>query len=303
MAFSTILLLLIFLLLPADAYAWGVGVHLQLGSHILSNLSILSPALQTLLSTYPNDYLYGCMSADITLGKKHTHYLNHCHSWRMGKKILEAAKSDSQLACAYGYLSHLAADTVAHSYFVPFKMVRTFNTILLKHAYWELRLEAKVDPAIWELARTVARKNFQDNDRMLRSVLSDTIFSFTTNKRLFNSLLLLNRLQQWQKMIRSLSTTSKWVLPMEYHEEYLGLARDATESILILGENSPYWKADPTGERALHAAKMIRKNLNLLWLDGKLPEKEAETIIAELRPQFRAGITNPDQLLAMLSQT
>jgi len=173
MAFSILLFFLTILLLPADAYAWGVGVHLQLGSHILSNLSILAPALQTLLTAYPNDYLYGCMSADITLGKKHTHYLNHCHSWRMGKKVLEAAKSDSQLACAYGYLSHLAADTVAHSYFVPFKMVRTFNTILLKHAYWELRLEAKVDPAIWELARTVARKNFQDNDRMLRSVLSD----------------------------------------------------------------------------------------------------------------------------------
>lgn len=302
MALSAVLLSCLILLLPADAFAWGVGVHLQLGSHILSNLDILAAPLQALLSNYPNDYLYGCMSADITLGKKYTHYLKHCHSWGMGKNILQAAATDAQKACAYGYLSHLAADTVAHSYLVPFKMVRTFNTILLKHAYWELRFEAKVDPEIWELARTVARKNFQQNDLMLREVLSDTLFSFPTNKRLFNSLLLLNRLQQWQKMIRSISTTSKWTLPDEYQEEYLGLAREAMESVLIHMEESPYWKADPTGERAINAAKMIRKNLNLLWLDGKLPEKEAEAIIAELRPQFREGITQPDHLLAMLSQ-
>ncbi len=302
MAFTAVLLSFLILLLPTEAFAWGVGVHLQLGSHILGNLGLLSAPVQALLNAYPNDYLYGCMSADITLGKKYTHYLKHCHSWRMGKNILEAARTDSQRACAYGYLSHLAADTVAHSYMVPFKMVRTFNTILLKHAYWELRFESKVDPEIWDLARTVARKNFQDNDILLRSVLSDTLFSFPTNKKLFNSLLLLNHLQQWQKMIRSLSTTSKWTLPDEYREEYLRLAREAIESILIQGEDSPYWKADPTGERAINAAKMIRKNLNLLWLDGKLPEKEADAIIAELRPQFREGITQPDQLLSLLSQ-
>ena len=137
-------------------------------------------------------------------------------------------------------------EVITHSYMVPFKMVRTFNTILLKHAYWELRFESKVDPEIWDLARTVARKNFQDNDILLRSVLSDTLFSFPTNQKLFNSLLLLNHLQQWQKMIRSLSTTSKWTLPDEYREEYLRLAREAIESILIQGEDSPYWKADPT---------------------------------------------------------
>ena len=46
---------------------------------------------------------------------------------------------------------------------------------------------------------------------------------------------------------------------------------------------------------------MIRKNLNLLWLDGKLPEAEAEAILAELEPRFREGITQPDRLLELLS--
>ena len=137
------------------------------------------------------------------------------------------------------------------------------------------------------------------DDALMRSVLSDTIFSFNTNKRLFNSLLLLNRLQQWQKMLRSLSSASKWTLEEEDRKEYLTLAQQAALSVLAQMEESPFWKADPTGERALGAAQMIRKNLNLLWLDGKLPTAEAETILLELRGRFREGLTRPEELLAL----
>jgi hypothetical protein len=287
--------------LPSQAFAWGAGVHLEFGSHLLANMQQLPAALQALLRAYPHDFLYGCISADITLGKKFTHYLQHCHSWRMGRKILAAARTDAQRACGYGYLAHLAADTVAHSYYVPFQMVKTFNTILLKHTYWEVRLESSVDPAIWQVARTIARKDFSDNDGLMRSVLSDTIFSFNTNKRIFNSILLLSRLQQWQKMLRSLSSSSKYTLHMEEREKFFTLARQATESVLSGMEESDYWNADPTGERALNAAKMIRKNLNLLWQEDKLSAREARKIIESLEPRFREGITQPDRLLEMLS--
>ena len=289
------------LLIPSDALAWGIGVHLQTGAWILDNLAKLPDSLRILLSAHPNDYLYGCISADITLGKKYTHYLRHCHSWRMGCKILEGAKTDSQRACAYGYLSHLAADTVAHSYFVPFKLIRTYNTVLLKHAYWEMRFEAHVDPEIWPLARSIGRKNFSENDKLLRSILADTIFSFATNKRLFNSLLLLNRLQQYQKVLRSLAKTSKWAITAEDQKEYLGLTSEATLSILQDLNNSPFRSADPTGERALSSAGMIRKNLHTLWLDGKLRESDVDEMLAAIKIRLKEGICQPDDLLTLLS--
>lgn len=297
-----IIALCCFVLIPKEALAWGVGVHLQLGSGVLANLQDLPPALGALLGANPLDFLYGCISADITLGKKFTHYLKHCHSWRMGEKILGAAATDSQRACAYGYLAHLAADTVAHSYVVPYRMVCTFNTILLKHAYWEMRFEARVAPEIWQLAREVARRDFQENDALMRSVLSDTLFSFNTNKRLFNSLLMLNRLEQWQKMLRSMSSASRWTISEEERAEGLSLAQEAVQSVLGDGDQSPFRGADPTGERALNAARMIRKNLNLLWLDGKLPREEAHTILLELKSRFREGVTQPDRLLELLSE-
>lgn len=289
------------LLSPGDALAWGIGVHLQTGSWILDNLHLLPEMVRTLLAAHPNDYLYGCISADITLGKKYTHYLRHCHSWRMGCKILDKAVTDGQRACAYGYLSHLAADTVAHSYYVPYKLIRTYNTVLLKHAYWEMRFEAHVAPDVWPLARAIGRKDFSENDNLMRSILADTIFSFGTNKKLFNSLLLLNRLQQYQKVLRSLANTSKWAITPDDQREYLGLTSQATLSLLQDLDGSPYRSADPTGERALNSANMIRKNLRTLWLDGKLREKDAEEIFAVIKTRLREGICHPDDLLTLLS--
>jgi len=301
MACLTILLFILFIFLPADAFAWGVGVHLTVGSHLLSQAEFLPAYLHSLLTCYPHDFLYGCISADITLGKKYTHYLQHCHSWRMGRRILDAARTDAQKACAYGYLVHLAADTVAHSYYVPYKITRTFNTVLLKHTYWEVRFEAVVKPAIWKLARKLSQRDFQANDELLRSVLSDTIFSFETNKRLFNSMMLVNRLRQWQRLIQSMNQSSKWSLEEEDQAEYLDLAREIAESILHDLDRSPFWQGDPTGERALNAARMIRKNLNLLWIDGKLPAREAAIILQDLKPRFRESMVCPDQLLELLS--
>ena len=301
--FSIILTaVLVPLLLPSDALAWGIGVHLQTGAWILDNLAQLPAPIRSLLSAYPNDYLYGCISADITLGKKYTHYLKHCHSWRMGRKILEQAATESQQACAYGYLSHLAADTIAHAYFVPFKLIRTYNTVFLKHTYWEMRFEAHVSPETWPLARSIGRKDFSENDKLLRSILADTIFSFATNKRLFNSLLLLNRLQQYQKVLRSLANTSKWAITPEDQEEYLGLTSKATLSLLQDLDNSPFCNADPTGERALNTAGMIRKNLHTLWLDGHLRERDAEQMFAVFKIRFKDGICQPDDLLTLLSE-
>jgi antitoxin component of MazEF toxin-antitoxin module len=302
MAFHIIVLAFTILLCsPGEALAWGIGFHLQIGSQILANIERIAPHLASLLQAFPNDYLYGCISADITLGKKFTHYLRHCHSWRVARQLIRAADTDPRKACAYGYLSHLAMDTVAHAYFVPYKTVRTFNSMTLKHACWEMRLEAEINPEIWSLARSIARKDFSSNDAMLRSIIADTLFSFGTNKRLFNSLLLLNHLQQWQKMLRSINNNSKWVISPADREEYFTLARQVTESILAEMEQSRFWKADPAGERALYAAGMIRKNLNLLWLDGKLSKDEAERIVSDLKPRFREAITAPDQLLELLS--
>jgi hypothetical protein len=299
-----ICLLFVLIAIPVDALAWGAGVHLSLGSCILAAPNQLPAALQALLASQPMAFLYGCVAADITLAKKFTHYLDHCHNWRVACQLLEQAREEGPAAeaCAYGYMAHLAADTIAHNYYVPLKLSMTFNTSLHNHAYWEIRAECGISDDVWELAQQLSRRDNRDLDQMLSRIISKTIFSFRTNKQLFNSMMLVSRLQRWHKVLQSVAKHSKWELDSTEHSEYLLLGVEAINGILG-DESSPYWNADPTGDRALTAAKLIRKNMNLLWLDGKLHQEDSDLILVELRNRFKRGITDPDELLPLFTVT
>jgi hypothetical protein len=293
--------LLLVILMPNEALAWGPGIHLQLGSAVLNNLQLLKPALAAVIAQFPNDFLYGCIAADITVGKKFTHYLLHCHRWRVGLKVLENAATPSHRACAYGYLTHLAADAVAHNYFVPYKIMLSFSTLTLKHAYWEMRFESYVDKDIWETGMQVSRENYHANDILLRRVLSDTIFSFGTNKRIFNSILLVSRLEKWQQMLKTFHDSSRYILEENDRDEYMSLALEAIFDALNGMEESRYFQADPTGERALLSAEMVRKNLRLLYRSGKIDKAQAMGQLLELKGNLRNAICEPEQLAHILS--
>jgi hypothetical protein len=295
------IVLLLVICIPHEALAWGAGIHLQLGSAVLNNLQAIRPALAAIIGEFPHDFLYGCIAADITIGKKFTHYLLHCHRWRIGLKILENAGRDAQKACAYGYLAHLAADTVAHNYFVPYKVMRSFSTLTLKHAYWEMRFENFVDKEIWETARKISQENYRQNDALLRQEVSDTIFSFGTNKRIFNSILLVSRVEKWQQVLQTLSDSSRYGLEEIDRDEYMGLAQEAVFDFLNGIEDSRFFHADPTGERALATAEAVRKNLRLLYRSGKLTNPQALEQLEEIKGKLREAICQPELLLQILS--
>ncbi len=294
LCFITVIVLLISL--PADAFAWGAGVHLQLGSAVLANLSAIRPAIAAVIAQYPYDFLYGCIAADITVGKRFTHYLLNCHRWQIGQKVLAQAQQPPQKACAYGYLAHLAADTVAHNYFVPYKTMRSFTTMTLKHAYWEMRFEAFVDKDIWDTVRKVARENDRGNDQLLRKVLADTIFSFGTNKRIFNSIMLVSRLEKWQQVLQSVSDSSRYALEEGDRDEYMALAHEAVFDLLSNETGSIFLQVDPTGERAIHTAEAVRRNLRLLYRSGKLDKEQALQQVETMKKELRAAIWEPERL-------
>ncbi|MBT0662836.1 zinc dependent phospholipase C family protein [Geobacter pelophilus] len=293
--------LLAVLAIPSSAFAWGGGTHLLLGTYALNNLSLLPSTIASIIGAYPNDFLYGCLAADITVGKKFTHFLLNCHRWRVGQKVLSHAATDQQKACAYGYLAHLAADTIAHNYYVPLQTIGSFSTLTLKHAYWEVRFDSFVDREIWETGKTVARDHFEDNDELLRSVVASTLFSFGTNKRIFNSIMLLTRLEKWQQAIRTLNEASRFSLEEGERDEFLELSKTAVLDVLGDMEGSCYLAADPTGERAITAAEGIRKNLRLLYRSGKISREDANSQVEEIGNKLRDAICDPDLLREILA--
>jgi hypothetical protein len=262
---------------------------------------MIEPAVASVIAAYPFDFLYGCIAADITIGKKFTHYLQHCHRWRIGFNVLENAGMKPQQACAYGYLAHLAADTVAHNYYVPYNIMSSYKALTLKHAYWEMRFETYVDKKIWDIGRKVASENYRANDALLRKVVSDTIFSFGTNKRIFNSILLVSRLEKWQQVLRTLSDTSRYSLSDTEQEDYTNTAQEAVFDFLRNLQSSEYFQADPTGERALATAEAVRKNLRLLYVSGKINQDQAAEQLEIMKGKLREAVCRPGLLMQILS--
>jgi hypothetical protein len=283
-------------LVPSDAFAWGGGIHLQLGAQVLADLGGVSTDLAALLTAHPKDFLYGCLAPDITVGKKYTHSLLHCHRWGIGRTLLKEAENDHQKACAYGYLCHLAADTVAHNYYVPYKIIRSFPTITMKHTYWELRFESFVEKDIWELAATVCRADRKANDVLLRNILAPTIFSFGTNKKIFNSIMVLSRMEKLQKLVQALASKSRYRLEEADRDEYMQLAKEAILDFLHDPEDSRFLKVDPTGERALAVADALRKSLKLRLKSGFMSKEEGFEEVEAIRSTLRGALHNPELL-------
>ncbi|MEI6826744.1 MAG: zinc dependent phospholipase C family protein [Desulfuromonadales bacterium] len=283
-------------LIPSDAFAWGGGIHLQLGAQVLAHPGLLSADMAALLALHPKDFLYGCLAPDITLGKKYTHSLLHCHRWGIGRTLLKEAENDHQRACAYGYLCHLAADTIAHNYYVPYKMIRSFPALTMKHTYWEMRFEAFVEKEVWELARIVCRADRRANDVLLRNVLATTIFSFGTNRKIFNSIMVLSRMERLQKLVLALSSKSRYQLSETDRDEYMLMAREAMIDFLNDPEDSKFLKVDPTGERALAAADSMRKDLRLKYKSGFMSKSEGFWQVEAVRSFLRDSLHNPELL-------
>jgi hypothetical protein len=274
------LIALVVLVWPSDAHAWGPVTHLVHGSQVLDSLNTLGPALQEILRQHRFAYLYGCVAADIVQAKKYTRSLyTHCHCWPVGWQIVESAHGERERAFAYGYLSHLAGDVYSHNHYVPVQLVVSYPARTLKHLYWEARFDAAQRRDRWRLIRAVFEHQYPDCDRLVERVVERTLFSFRTNKRIFNSVMALQQLGQWQHMVRRLSDRSRYALPPTEIERFNTMCLDAIRDLLAHGRRSACQHADPTGRDALSRAEALRRKLRALKRRGQM----TEAITAELR--------------------
>lgn len=285
---------LITLLWPSAAFAWGPAAHIDFGLEVLRNAAFLAPALRAILLRYPEDFLYGCCAADIVVGKNFAKELHHCHNWSVGLKMSERADNERRKALCFGFLSHLAADIVAHNFFVPYKSVESFRALSAKHTYWELRFDktALARPDVWTTLRSMGRRQFRDHDEFLAEQLVDAsrLFSFQVSRRIFASMMLLSRLKRWQQMIASIDKKS--VLPLNAIEitDFRFLALQAILGFLVDLEQCRAVTVDPTGARSLRVAKEVRRELRMVWRESDVADEHWSRIVSDLRRRFRAGL-------------
>ena len=251
---------LVLLALPEAAHAWTPGTHIYLGESVLSSLPQLPAAVADLLRAYPFDFLYGNIAADSSIAKHYAPLGRHCHYWHVGQEIHDLAGSDALRAFGLGYLSHLAADTVAHNYFVPRQLMITSSTAAVGHSYWETRVETHLGDAYARSARDVIRLTHADADAHLDRIIAPTIFSVRTNRRLFRGMVRLTESPSWQRATQVAREYSRWPLTDEDVERHLGLSFDYMME--FLGSTaSPALQLDPSGERPLKIAKELRRRV------------------------------------------
>lgn len=264
---------------PAEAGAWGPVTHLVHGSQVLERITILAPALQQMLGTFRLSYLYGCIAPDIMHAKKYTRSVyTHCHCWTVGWRVVEAARSEEERAFAYGYLSHLAGDVHSHNHYVPVRMVMSYEAVALRHLYWEARFDSSQAAEHWGLLREVVASPHQMCDALVERVVERTLFSFKTNKRIFDSLMTLQRMEQWHGMVRQVAGRSRYPLPTAEVDRFNDDCIESIGALLSQGRESPCQQSDPTGREALDRASRVRRKLRRLRRQGTLPAN----VIAEL---------------------
>jgi hypothetical protein len=255
---------LLLLLFPGDLLAWTPGTHIYLGESVLANLRHLPAVIADLIRVYPFDFLYGNIAADSSIAKKYAPVGRHCHFWHVGQEIHDLADSEAMRAFGWGYLCHLAADAVAHNYFVPRQLVLTSSTSSVGHSYWESRVETHLGDSYARSARELIRLDHSEADAHLDRIISPTIFSVRTNRRLFRGMVHLTETQGWQRSMQAARERSRWELTDGDVERHLALSLDFMMG--VLGEPDPRARQlDPSGERPLKVAKEMRRQALREW--------------------------------------
>ena len=251
---------LLAVLVPEQAHAWTPGTHIYLGESVLANLSFLPAAVADLLRAFPFDFLYGNIAADSSIAKHYAPLGRHCHYWHVGQEIHDLATSDALRAFGLGYLSHLAADTIAHNYFVPRQLMLTSSTAAVGHSYWETRVEAHLGDAYAKVAKDVIQLDHGPADAHLDRIIAPTIFSVRTNRRLFRGMVHLTETTSWQRASQVAREYSRWPLTDQDVEQHLGLSFDFM--LELLAETAASARhLDPSGERPLKTAKEMRRRV------------------------------------------
>lgn len=256
-ACTAIVLLLVH---PDRAFAFGPATHVFLGHQILDMLYLLPEGLADLIRVHPQSFLYGSMAADISFGKKYVPAGRHCHFWHVGEEILEHASNDRLRAVAFGYLTHLAADTIAHNFFVPRQLLLTRSTKALGHGYWEHRLDTHLGDEYAAIARHVVMEyDHSEADNLFDRVLSGTIFSFETNRRIFRGMIRIQDNDRWRATFERVRQSSRWDLSDGTVQAYVGISFDYVVDYLLRRRESHAAALDPTGEFNLSLAKKVRR--------------------------------------------
>ncbi|MBN2560863.1 MAG: zinc dependent phospholipase C family protein [Phycisphaerae bacterium] len=286
---------LLVLVLGSEAWAWGPGTHVKLASDILSNLWLLPAGVAAVIAKSRRYFVFGNVATDTVFAKRMSRIKQVCHQWKTGFGLLESAETDAGRAFAYGYLAHLAADTVAHNKFLPHQMAVSRSTISFGHLYWEIRADAPIDRVYWGQLRARLRGRYAEPERLLESHLQETMLSFRTNRLIFKRMNLLASERAWRRSVEFWSRLSRFPLDEALLAMYHADAVERVVDVLCHGASSAILLEDPSGNAALGYARAQRKQLRQMKRAGMPHDHVIQEAVAGHAPRLTSHAAKASQ--------
>jgi hypothetical protein len=235
-------------------------------------------------------YLYGNLAADLINFKNYGGAYNHCHRWTIIDHMREHAHSLAAEAFILGYLSHLAADTIAHNHFVPYHLARYARTKGLGHLYWEMSADRFISPERWKIVTELkADKGLDELDELVNRCVPRKALSMRTNKFLFNHVLLVSERERWRRGMAQLHPLAQVRLKKGFLEIFQDAAVERIRLALHTRGLRELVRVDANGKEAQQSAMRMRAGLLERWTSRKRRWEDAEPRAAE----FLLGMGSP----------
>ncbi len=238
------------LLIPSVSEAWGPLTHVYLGNQVLDAGSAAVPAaIYSLIRKFKNDFLYGNLSADIIFGRSFQTKEKNSHNWDIAWRLFNAAKTKRQKAFAYGYLTHLSADTVVHNL--------EKSVLPFKHSFLEVKSESLIDKKYRKALKGFDKHMQKKHDLFLEDNIESVFFSFKTNKNIFKSFLMLSKVPNYSPVSNFIDKRFPYEIPVVNIYEFQQESLTRMLELLKNGRNSRVIKKNPAKRyrsRASHAA-------------------------------------------------
>ena len=237
-----------------NAFAWGPAIHTVISCSILDGLRNITPDIAGILKQYPLQYIYGNLAADFFIGKGNKRKEGHSHNWEAGFTILGEAESEKEASYAYGFLSHLAADVVAHNYFVPDLIYRFIMLKKLGHFYSEAVADKAAGSFYLRMAADILSSKDLECDKMLKAAVLANSNGLKAKRHIFARSVKMSDYLYDSPQFTFMYNQLRYKIPADYIESMINLSYRLVKDLLSNTGSSKCLSHDPIGEDNLRRA-------------------------------------------------
>lgn len=140
-------MVLLFLAIPADAFAWGIGTHLYISRKVADAVALSgNGSVSSLVLSRQAAFMLGNIIPDIFAMRDWLLRPSppFVHGWETAKRLLKAARNEDEASFALGYFSHLSADVICHNFFIPQHIFMSGNRMRAEHILAETRVDGGI---------------------------------------------------------------------------------------------------------------------------------------------------------------